>query len=167
VIAHCRLERLAGGEWSRGSDRQLAAIPRPVRGRAVHGDRIDLGTSEIEVERRQVLRGQRVDRGRRIDDGARLNVEVEVDRVVDGVIAAVAQQRVVGIADPGSTGRRHTCDRRRRCRGSRGTLGAADGGRHKEHEARESADEKRRASLSRTLVEESVHATPLVEHRRG
>ena len=90
MIAHFRLEKLAGGQWPRGTYRQLAAIPRPVGGRAVDGDRIDLRTPEIEVERRQVLRGHGIDRGRRIDDGTRLDIEIKVNRVVDGVIAAVA-----------------------------------------------------------------------------
>ena len=67
---------------------------------------------------------------------------------MDGVVAAVAQQRVVRITDPGSAGRRHTWDRGRRYGRSRGILSAARGGRRDEYQADESAGQEHRASCA-------------------
>ena len=66
---------------------------------------VDLQPAKVEVERAEVDQSDRLDRGTRGGDRTAGHVEVEVEGVVLDVVAGVAQQGEVGIADAAAAGR--------------------------------------------------------------
>ena len=92
------------GDPRRRLDGELLTLPRRLRADAIYRKRAQPHSDEIEVERGQVLGGRGLDRGL-ADQHVSVRVVADVEVVVLDVIAAVAVEREVRVADPGGTGR--------------------------------------------------------------
>ncbi len=99
LVAHDDRELVSLAQARPGRDRQLPGVAAPGRRMTADRDRVDVQSDEVEIEAGEVLRRRRRDRGNPVDV-IRRRVIGDVERVVPDVVAAVAREREVRVADP-------------------------------------------------------------------
>ena len=96
TVGHGHGESLALVEGAPGPDRQLVAVAGERRPDAVDRDLVNVQAVEVQVESAQGLGGAG-GQGGRAGEGVGLHVDLQVEGVVQGIVAAVAHLRIVGI----------------------------------------------------------------------